>query len=426
MDLEKVKFETKALHGGYTPEGTTLSRTVPIYQTTSYVFKDTTHAANLFALKEFGNIYSRIMNPTCDALEKRIALLEGGVAALATSSGQAAETIGLLTIVKKGDEILSSTDLYGGTFNLLKFTFPRMGINVKFVDPRDPNNFKDAITDKTKAIYAETIGNPKLIPLDLEKIANVAHEAGVPFVVDNTAASPYLCRPIEWGTDIVMHSCTKFIGGHGTSIGGVVVDSGKFDWTNGKFPDLSKPDPTYHGLNFSETFGNIAYILKVRVQMLRDLGPAMSPFNAFLFLQGLETLALRMERHSSNALKVAEWLNDHEKVIWVNYPHLKGFEGYDLAQKYLPKGGGSLVGFGIKGGKESGIKFIENLKLFSHLANIGDAKSLAIHPSSTTHQQLSDEDQLITGVTPDFVRLSIGIENIDDVLADLGQALSKV
>ncbi|MHA1682769.1 MAG: O-acetylhomoserine aminocarboxypropyltransferase/cysteine synthase family protein [Promethearchaeota archaeon] len=425
-NVNEKRFETKAIHGGYTPEPTTGSRAVPIYQTTSYVFKDARHAADLFALKEFGNIYTRIMNPTTDVFEKRVALLEGGIAAVATASGQAAETLSLLAILKHGDEIVSSSELYGGTYNLFKYTFSRFGITVHFVKPRDPANFQRAITPHTRAIYAETIGNPKLIPMDLEAIARVAHENDIPFFVDNTSASPYLCNPMKWGADIVLHSATKFIGGHGTSIGGVIIDSGRFDWKNGKFPELSTPDPSYHGMTFTDSFGNLAYILKVRVHMLRDLGPALSPFNAFLFIQGLETLALRMERHSENALRVAEWLSEHPKVGWVNYPHLKGFEGYDLAMKYLPRGGGALMGFGINGGKAAGIKFIESLKLISHLANIGDARSLAIHPASTTHQQLSDEDQLKTGVTPDFIRLSIGIENVDDIIADLDQALSTI
>ncbi|MHA1370453.1 MAG: O-acetylhomoserine aminocarboxypropyltransferase/cysteine synthase family protein, partial [Promethearchaeota archaeon] len=387
MDLKNTGFETKAIHGGYTPEPTTGSRAVPIYQTTSYVFRDTEHAANLFALKEFGNIYSRIMNPTVAVLEARLAMLEGGVAGLGTASGQAAETLAVLTIAGQGDEIVSSSELYGGTFNLFKYTFPKIGLKTTFVNPRDPDNFKRAITSKTKLIYAETIGNPKLVPLDIEAVAEIAHDANLPLVIDNTAASPYLCRPIEWGADIIVHSTTKFIGGHGTSIGGIIVDSGKFDWRSGRFESFTSPDPTYHGIIYTDAFGELAYIIKARVQMLRDLGPAMSPFNAFLFIQGLETLALRVQRHSDNAIAVAEYLASHEKVTWVNYPHLKGFEGYELARKYMPKGGGTIVGFGIKGGMKAGIKFIENLELFSHLANICDARSLAIHPASTTHQQ---------------------------------------
>lgn len=425
-DQKKLGFNTRAIHGGYEPEGTTGARSVPIYQTTSFVFKNTEHAANLFALKEFGNIYSRIMNPTVDVLEKRVSLLEGGIGAVATSSGQSAETLSILPLVKQGDEIVSSSELYGGTYTLFKHTLPRFGIKVNFVNPRDPQNFENEINEHTKIVYAETIGNPKLVPMDLEAIANVAHEAKIPFIVDNTSASPYLCNPINWGADIVIHSTTKFIGGHGTSIGGIIIDSGKFDWVaSGKFPDMVNPDPSYHGLNFIEAFGNLAYIVKVRVQMLRDIGAAMSPFNAFLFIQGLETLSLRMERHSNNALKVAKYLSSSEHVNWVNYPHLNGFQGKKLAEKYLPKGGGALIGFGIKGGKENGIKFIENLKLISHLANIGDTRSLAIHPASTTHQQLSAEEQLQSGVTPDFIRLSIGIEDIEDILSDIEQALNS-
>ncbi|MHA1699121.1 MAG: O-acetylhomoserine aminocarboxypropyltransferase/cysteine synthase family protein, partial [Promethearchaeota archaeon] len=323
-------------------------------------------------------------------------------------------------------EIVSSSELYGGTFNLFKYTFPKIGLKTTFVNPRDPDNFKRAITSKTKLIYAETIGNPKLVPLDIEAVAEIAHDANLPLVIDNTAASPYLCRPIEWGADIIVHSTTKFIGGHGTSIGGIIVDSGKFDWRSGRFESFTSPDPTYHGIIYTDAFGELAYIIKARVQMLRDLGPAMSPFNAFLFIQGLETLALRVQRHSDNAIAVAEYLASHEKVTWVNYPHLKGFEGYELARKYMPKGGGTIVGFGIKGGMKAGIKFIENLELFSHLANICDARSLAIHPASTTHQQLSPEDQLKTGVTPDFVRLSIGLEDVNDIIADIENALKKV
>lgn len=424
--MENTNFETKAIHGGYSPDPATNARAVPIYQTTSFTFDSTEHAARLFALEEFGNIYSRIMNPTVDVLEKRVALLEGGAAGVATASGQAAETLASLTIAHEGDEIVASSELYGGTFNLFKFTLLKLGIKVNFVNPRDPDNFKNAINERTKFIYAETIGNPKLFPMDLEAISGIAHEAGIPLIIDNTAASPYLCNPIKWGADIILHSTTKFIGGHGTSIGGIVVDSGNFNWENGKFHELSEPDPSYHGMTFTSSFGNLAYIVKLRVQMLRDFGPAMSPFNAFLFIQGLETLSLRVQRHSDNALKVAEYLSTHDKVKWVNYPHLKGFEGYDLAKKYLPRGGGAIVGFGIEGGKDNGIKFVENLHLFSHLANICDTRSLAIQPASTTHQQLSQEDQLKTGVTPDFIRLSIGIEHLDDIIADLEQALSKV
>ncbi|MFS8543939.1 MAG: homocysteine synthase, partial [Limnochordales bacterium] len=381
------RFETLAVHAGQQPDPTTGSRAVPIYQTTSYVFRDTDHAANLFALKEFGNIYTRIMNPTTDVFEQRVAALEGGVGALALAAGQTAETFAILNIAEAGDEIVSATSLYGGTWNLFQHTLPKFGIKVHFVDPEDPENFRRAITPKTKALYAETIGNPKGDVLDIEAVAKIAHEAGIPLIVDNTFASPYLCRPIEWGADIVVHSATKFIGGHGTSIGGVIVDSGKFDWTNGKFPGLTEPDPSYHGIRYVEAFGPAAYIIKCRVQLLRDLGGCISPFNSFLFLQGLETLHLRMERHVENALEIARWLQEHPLVSWVNYPGLPGHPSYEKAKKYLPKGPGSIFTFGIKGGLEAGRRFINSVKLFSFLANVGDAKSLVIHPASTTHQQ---------------------------------------
>jgi len=423
----KLKVESLALHGGQEPDPTTGSRAVPIYQTTSYQFKSTEHAANLFGLKEFGNIYTRLMNPTTDVLEKRMALLDGGVGALAVASGQAAETLALLNIAQAGDEIVSADNLYGGTYNLFHYTFHRLGVKVKFVKSNDLDAFQKAITPKTKALYAESIGNPKLDVADLEGIAKVAHKNGIPFVLDNTV-SPYLMRPIDFGVDIVVYSCTKFIGGHGTSIGGLIVDSGKFDWTNGKFPLISEPEPSYHGINFVEALkplGNIAYIIKARVTLLRDLGPAMSPFNAFLFLQGLETLHLRMPRHSENALAVAKYLEKHPKVSWVNYPGLDSSLEKARTKQYLPKGAGAILGFGIKGGLEAGRKFIDSLELVSHLANVGDAKSLAIHPATTTHQQLSAEEQLATGVTPDFVRLSIGIEHIDDIIADIEQSLKK-
>lgn len=425
---EKLKIETLALHGGQDADPTTGSRAVPIYQTTSYQFKDTEHAANLFGLKEFGNIYTRLMNPTTDVFEKRIALLDGGVGALAVASGQSAITLALLNIARAGDEIVSADNLYGGTYNLFHYTFPRLGITVNFVKSNDLDAFQRAITPKTKAIYAESIGNPKLDVADIEGIAGVAHKNGIPFVLDNTV-SPYLLRPIDFGVDIVVYSATKFIGGHGTSLGGVIVDSGKFDWTNGKFPLIADPDPSYHGINFVEALkpmGNIAYITKARVSLLRDLGPALSPFNAFLFLQGLETIHLRMLRHSENALAVAGYLEKHPKVSWVNYPGLKSSPEKQRVKKYLPKGAGAILGFGIKGGAEAGKKFIESLELISHLANVGDAKTLAIHPATTTHQQLSAEEQLATGVTPDFIRLSIGIEHIDDIIADIEQALTKV
>ena len=424
----KLKIETLALHGGQDADPTTGSRAVPIYQTTSYQFKDTEHAANLFGLKEFGNIYTRLMNPTTDVFEKRIALLDGGVGALAVASGQSAITLALLNIARAGDEIVSADNLYGGTYNLFHYTFPRLGITVNFVNSNDLDAFQRAITPKTKAIYAESIGNPKLDVADIEGITGVTHKNGIPFVLDNTV-SPYLLRPIDFGVDIVVYSATKFIGGHGTSLGGVIVDSGKFDWTNGKFPLIADPDPSYHGLNFVEALkpmGNIAYITKARVSLLRDLGPALSPFNSFLFLQGLETIHLRMPRHSENALAVAGYLEKHQKVSWVNYPGLKSSPEQQRVKKYLPKGAGAILGFGIKGGAEAGKKFIESLKLISHLANVGDAKTLAIHPATTTHQQLSAEEQIATGVTPDFIRLSIGIEHIDDIIADIEQALTKV
>ena len=429
---DSYRAETIALHGGQKPDPATNARAVPIYQTTSYVFHDTAHAARLFGLQEFGNIYTRIMNPTTDVLEQRIARLEGGTGALAVSSGQAAGTLALLNIAHAGDEILSSSSLYGGTYNLFHYTFPKMGIGVKFVDPSDPRNFRKAITKKTKAIFAESIGNPKLDTLDNRAVADIAHGAGIPLVIDNTMPSPYLLRPFDHGADVIVHSTTKFIGGHGTSIGGVIVDSGTFDWGNGNFPQFTEPDSSYHGIRFWEVFGNfpglgnVAFIIKARVQLLRDMGPAMSPFNAFLFLQGLETLPLRMERHSTNAMAVARFLSTHPNVTWVNYPGMPSHPQHALAKKYHHRElYGAILGFGIKGGMEAGKKLIDILKLFSHLANIGDAKSLVIHPASTTHQQLTSEERLDTGVTDDFVRLSVGLENIDDILEDLDQALRK-
>jgi O-acetylhomoserine (thiol)-lyase len=424
----KLKIETLALHGGQEPDPTTGSRAVPIYQTTSYQFRDTEHAASLFGLKEFGNIYTRLMNPTNDVLEKRIALLDGGVGALALASGQSAITLALLNIARAGDEIVSADNLYGGTYTLFHYTFPRLGIRVKFVKSNDLAALDAAIGPKTKAVYAESIGNPKMDVADLEGMAAIAHSHGIPFVLDNTV-SPYLLRPFDFGVDILVYSATKFIGGHGTSLGGLIVDSGKFDWTNGKFPLIAGPDPAYHGLDFVEALkpmGNIAFITKARVVLLRDIGPAMSPFNAFLFLQGLETLHLRMECHSRNALAVAEYLNNHPRVAWVNYPGLSCSPEKARADKYLKRGAGAIMGFGIEGGIEAGKKFINSLELISHLANIGDAKTLAIHPASTTHSQLTPEEQLATGVTPDFIRLSIGIEHIDDILADIEQALGKI
>jgi O-acetylhomoserine (thiol)-lyase len=400
---------------------------VPIYQTTSYVFESDQHAADLFGLRQFGNIYTRIMNPTQDVFEKRVAALEGGVGALATSSGQAAEFLALINVAGAGDEIVSSTSLYGGTYNLFSQTLPRLGITVHFVDGTDPENFRRAITPRTRALYAETVGNPRLDTLDIRAVADVAHEAGIPLLIDNTLPSPYLVNPIKHGADVVVHSATKFIGGHGTSIGGIIVDGGTFDWAaSGKFPGFVDPDPSYHGVRYVEAFGPAAYIIKARVQLLRDLGPAISPLNSWLFLQGLETLGLRVERHSDNALRVAQFLAGHPAVSWVLYPGLSNHPTHELARKYHRPGYfGAIVGFGIKGGLQAGRRFINEVQLFSLLANVGDAKSLVIHPASTTHSQLTEEEQVATGVTPDFVRLSVGIEHIDDILYDLDQALSK-
>jgi len=417
------RLETLALHAGHDVDSDTLSRAVPIYQTTSYVFKDTDHAANLFALKEFGNIYTRLMNPTTDVLEKRLAALEGGVGGLCFGSGMAAITAGVLNICRAGQHIVSSSSLYGGTVTLFSQTFPKLGIEVTFVDPKKPENFAGAIKDSTRLIYIETIGNPKNDILQYEEIADIAHKNGVPVICDNTVASPVLFRPTEHGIDIVVHSCTKFIGGHGTSIGGAIIDSGKFDWANGRYPELTEPDPSYHGVKYVESFGELAYIIKARTQFLRDMGGCMSPFNAFLFLQGLETLHLRMPRHSENALKLAQWLQEQKQVSWVNYPGLDSHPDYKLAKKYLPNGQGAILGFGIKGGREAGIKFINSVKLASHLANIGDSKTLVIHPASTTHQQLSDQEQLAAGVTDDYIRVSVGTEHIDDIINDFQHAL---
>jgi len=421
---KQLKTESLLLHGGQEPDPTTGARAVPIYQTTSYQFKDTQHAANLFALTETGNIYTRLMNPTTDVLEKRMALIDDGVGALAVASGQSAITLALLNIARAGDEIVSIDNLYGGTYNLFHYTFPRLGISVKFVRSNDLEAVEQAISPKTKAVYAESIGNPKLDVADLEGIAAIAHAAGVPFVLDNTV-SPYLLKPFDFGVDISVYSATKFIGGHGNSIGGIIVDSGRFNWKNSKFPLITDPEPSYHGLNFHEALGKHAYIVKARVTLLRDLGPAMSPFNAFLFLQGLETLHLRMPRHCENALAVAEYLGNHQQVTWVNYPGLKTSPEYARVRRYFPKGAGAIIGFGIQGGVVAGKRFIEALELVSHLANIGDARTLAIHPASTTHQQLSPHEQLATGVTPDFIRLSIGLEHVDDIIADIEQALKK-
>lgn len=420
----ELGLETLAVHAGQEVDPTTLSRAVPLYQTTSYAFKDTDHAADLFALKEFGNIYTRLMNPTTDVFEKRVAALEGGAAALATASGQAAITYAILNIAGAGDEIVSATSLYGGTYNLFSTTLAKLGITVRFVDSSDPENFRKAITSKTKALYAEVIGNPRGDVLDIEAVADIAHEHGIPLIVDNTFPSPFLLRPLEHGADIVVHSATKFIGGHGTSIGGVIVDGGKFNWAaNDKFPGLTEPDPSYHGVVYTDAVGSIAYIIKARVQLLRDMGAAISPFNAFLLLQGLETLHLRMERHSENALKVAQFLEAHEGVQAVSYSGLSSHPSYELAQKYLPKGQGAILTFEIKGGIEAGRQVINHVKLFSHLANVGDSKSLIIHPASTTHQQLSEEEQIAAGVNPGLIRLSIGTESIDDILFDLDQAI---
>jgi len=429
----QLGFETQALHAGQSPDPATNARAVPIYQTTSYVFNSSDHAANLFGLKEFGNIYTRIHNPTQSVFEERITALEGGVMSVAFASGQSAETMAILNLASAGDEIVSTTSLYGGTYNLFHYTLPKMGIGVRFVEP-NADAVKAAITDKTKAVYSETIGNPDLLTLDIEAVAKVAHDAGVPLILDNTMPTPYLVRPIEHGCDIVIHSATKFIGGHGNSIGGILTDGGTFDWkASGRFPDFTTPDPSYHGLVYTDVFNeanfgaNIAYAIKVRVQLLRDIGAAISPFNSFLFLLGLETLPLRMERHSQNAMAVARFLTEHPKVAWVNYPGLPAHPAYKTASKYHRNGlYGAILGFGVRGGREAGRKVVESTKIFSHLANIGDAKSLIIHPATTTHSQLSEEEQATTGVTPDYVRLSVGLETVGDLIADLEQALDQV
>jgi O-acetylhomoserine (thiol)-lyase len=430
---EKYRFETLQVHAGQEPAVGTNARAVPIYQTTSYVFDDADHGARLFALQEFGNIYTRIMNPTTDVFEKRIAALEGGVAALATSSGQAAQFLALSTIAQAGDNIVSTSFLYGGTYNQFKVALPRLGINVKFVEGDDVEKFRQAIDDRTKALYVETIGNPQFNIPDFAALAHIAHENGIPLIVDNTfGAGGYLARPIEHGADIVVESATKWIGGHGTSIGGVIVDSGKFDWGNGKFPVFTEPSPGYHGLIFQEVFGvgsqfgNIAFIIRARVEGLRDFGPSLSPFNAFLLLQGLETLSLRVDRHVSNALELAQWLEKRPQVAWVNYPELPDHPYHERAKKYLRHGFGGVLNFGIKGGLEAGKTFINHVKLASHLANVGDAKTLVIHPASTTHQQLSDTEQLSAGVTSDLVRVSVGIEHIDDIKEDFEQAFQQI
>jgi O-acetylhomoserine (thiol)-lyase len=418
-------FDTLTVHAGQRPDPTTGARAMPIYQTTSFVFEDTDHAAELFALQRFGNIYSRIMNPTNGAFEERMATLEGGVGALAVASGHAAQFIALATILGPGDQLVSSNALYGGSYTQLGITLRKWGIDVVFVDPDDPENFRRAITPKTRALYGETIGNPRINVLDIEALAEIAHEAGVPLIIDNTFASPYLCRPIDFGADIVVHSATKFIGGHGTSIGGVIIDAGKFPWDNGKFPGMTEPSPGYHGMRFHEQFNIYGYIMKARVESLRDFGPALSPFNAFLFLQGLETLHVRMDRHVLNAVKIAEHLSDHPMVNWVNYPGLADDPYHALAQKYMPRGAGAIFCFGVKGGREAGKVFIESLDMISHLANVGDAKTLVIHPASTTHQQMTDAEQIEAGLSPDLIRISIGLEDPADIIWDLNQALAK-
>ena len=418
-------FGTLCLHAGQIPDAATGSRAVPIYQTTSFVFDSADHAASLFNLQTFGNVYSRISNPTVAVFEERMAALEGGRAALAASSGQAAQMCALLTILREGDEIVSSSTLYGGTYSQFDVTFRQFGIRTVFVNADDPENFRKAVTPKTRAIYAETMGNPQINVLDIEAVAKIAREAGVPLIIDNTFASPYLCQPIKFGADIVIHSATKFIGGHGTTMGGVVVESGKFPWGNGKYPMMTEPSRGYHGVIFHETFGDFGYTMKCRMETMRTLGPVLSPFSAWILLQGLETLHVRVERHVQNAVAVAQFLHSHPRVSWVNYPGLADSKYHSLAQKYLPKGSGSIMTFGIKGGMEAGVKFIESLQFFSHLANVGDAKTLVIHPSSTTHRQLSEEDQIKAGVGPDMIRLSIGIEDVDDILWDLDQALAQ-
>ncbi len=426
MSERKLSFDTLQVHAGQEPDPTTGSRAVPIYQTTSYVFKDAEHAANLFGLKEFGNIYTRIMNPTSDVFEKRIAALEGGVGALAVASGSAAITYAILNIVQSGDEIVAASTLYGGTYNLLSYTLLKLGVNTVFVDPDDPENFNRAISEKTKAVFIESIGNPGINLIDIEAVAKIAHAHDIPLIVDNTFGTPYLIRPFEFGADIVVHSATKFIGGHGTTIGGVIVDSGNFNWEgSGKFPGLTEPDPSYNGVKYVEALGPLAYIIKARVQLLRDTGAAISPFNSFQLLQGLETLSLRVERHVSNTKKIIEFLKGHPAVAWVNYPSLEDSKYYELSKKYFPKGTGSIFTFGIKGGVEAGKKFIDSLEIFSLLANVADAKSLVIHPASTTHAQLSEEEQISAGVTPDQIRLSVGIEDVEDLIYDLDQALNK-
>jgi len=425
MTDRKFGIETLCLHAGQIPDPATGSRAVPIYQTTSYVFDDTDHAASLFNLQTFGNIYTRMMNPTNAVFEERMAALENGRAGLAVSSGMAAQMVALLTLMEEGDEFISASTLYGGTYSQFDVTFRKFGINVRFVDPDDPENFRKALTAKTRCLYAETIGNPLNNILDIEAVAAIANNAGIPLVMDNTFATPYLCRPFDYGADIVTHSATKFIGGHGTSIGGVIVESGRFDWANGLFPGMTEPSKGYHGVRFHETFGDFAFTMRARCEILRTLGPSMSPFNAFLFLQGLETLPVRMDRHCENARGVADFLKQHPAVTWVRYPGLVDNKYHVLAQKYLPKGAGSILSFGIQGGVQAGAKFIEHAQFLSHLANVGDAKTLIIHPASTTHRQLSEEQQIAAGVSPDMVRISVGLETLDDILWDLDQALAQ-
>jgi len=425
MPDREFGFGTLCLHAGQIPDAATGARAVPIYQTTSFVFDSAEHAASLFNLQTFGNVYSRISNPTVAVFEERMAALEGGRASLAAASGQAAQMCALLTILRAGDQIVSSSTLYGGTYSQFDVTFRQFGIETVFVNADDPENFRRAITPKTRALYAETMGNPQINVLDIEAVAKIAREAGVVLVVDNTFASPYLCQPIRFGADIVIHSATKFIGGHGTTMGGVVVESGKFPWGNGKYPMMTEPSRGYHGVIFHETFGDFGYTMKCRMETMRTLGPVLSPFSAWILLQGLETLHVRVERHVENAVAVAKFLQDHPRVSWVNYPGLPANKYHALAQKYLPKGSGSIMTFGIKGGTQAGVKYIEGLQFFSHLANVGDAKTLVIHPASTTHRQLSEEDQIKAGVGPDMIRLSIGIEDIDDILWDLDQALAQ-
>ncbi len=422
MSDREYGFDTLCLHAGQIPDKETGSRATPIYQTTSYVFDSPEHAASLFNLQTFGNVYTRLTNPTTAVLEERVAALEGGRAGLATSSGQAAQMCALLTLLRDGDDLVSASTLYGGTYSLFDVTFRQFGINTIFVDPDDPNNFRSAITGKTKAVYAETLGNPGLNVLDIETVAEIAHEAGLPLIIDNTFASPFLCKPIDFGADIVVQSATKFLGGHGTTMGGILVESGKFPWDNGNFPMMTEPSKGYHGVRFYETFGDFGFMMKARMETLRTLGPALSPMNAWLLLQGVETLHVRMERHVENAKKVAEFLEQHEAVVWVNYPDLSSNKYHRLSQKYLPRGCGSILTFGIKGGVEAGEKFINGLEVVSHLANVGDAKSLVIHPASTTHRQLSEEEQKNAGIFPDMIRISVGLECIEDILWDLNRA----